>query len=111
MNKLKDNLKKCLDRRNSATKSGVAYSKLPKCKYFEQLLFLCDKSSNKPTESNVAVICNRKNPTQSHVTIDLETTPSKPTTSKSYVEEPCELDSGICKTKLYGDKSKGKSRA
>ena len=50
---LKDNLKKCLDRRSKATKSGAAASKLATCKYFDQLGFLCSKVSNKPTESNL----------------------------------------------------------
>lgn len=53
--KLKDNLKKCLDRRERATKSGVAASRLSKCKFFDQLSFLRDKTSNKPTESNVTI--------------------------------------------------------
>jgi hypothetical protein len=50
---LKDNLKKCLDRRSKAFKSGAAASKLPTCKYFDQLSFLHCKVSNKHTESNL----------------------------------------------------------
>ena len=32
---------------------GAAGSTLPKCQFFDQMAFLHDKSSNKPTESNV----------------------------------------------------------
>ncbi|XP_028396781.1 uncharacterized protein LOC114532138 [Dendronephthya gigantea] len=53
---LKDNLKKCLDRRSKATKSGAAASKLPTCKYFDQLRFLHGKVCNKPTESNLTPV-------------------------------------------------------
>lgn len=50
---LKDNLKKCLDKRNRMTRSGAAASSLPKCKYFEQMRFLHEKTANRPTESNI----------------------------------------------------------
>lgn len=56
--RLKDNLKKCLDRREKATKSGAPYSKMPQCKYFSQLLFLMDKTANKPTVSNISILTN-----------------------------------------------------
>lgn len=50
---LKDNLKKCLDKRQRMTKSGAAASSLPRCKYFEQMKFLHEKTSNQATESNL----------------------------------------------------------
>ena len=50
---LKDTLKNCLDKRNELTKSGAAASKFPKCKFFEQMTFLHEKTGNKPTQSNV----------------------------------------------------------
>jgi hypothetical protein len=53
---LKDLLKNCLDKRNRLTRSGTGASTLPKCKYFELLFFLHEKSANKPTESNVPTI-------------------------------------------------------
>lgn len=53
---LKDNLKKCLDRRSKATRSGAAASKPATCKYFDQLSFLHSKVSNKPTESNLTPV-------------------------------------------------------
>ena len=56
MKYLKDNLKKCLDRRSKATRSGAAASKLATCKYFDQLSFLHSKVSNKPTESNLTAV-------------------------------------------------------
>ena len=50
---LKDDLKKCLDRRLKLTKSGAPASSLPKCSYFEVIRFLHDKTANKPTENNL----------------------------------------------------------
>lgn len=52
---LKDNLKKCLDKRQQMTKSGAPASSLPQCKYFEQMRFLHEKTANKPTDSNITV--------------------------------------------------------
>nr|XP_047127880.1 uncharacterized protein LOC124808777 [Hydra vulgaris] len=43
---LKDNLKKCLDRRRALSRSGAGAFSLPKCKYFDQMAFLHEKSSN-----------------------------------------------------------------
>ena len=53
---LKDTLKKCLDKRNRMTRSGAAASNLPKCRLFDQMAFLHEKSANKPTESNVDIV-------------------------------------------------------
>ena len=36
------------------TRSGAAAATLPKCKYFEQMAFLHEKSANKPTHSNLS---------------------------------------------------------
>eukprot|EP00112_Aurelia_sp_Birch-Aquarium-sp1_P001807 Seg1197.1 transcript_id=Seg1197.1/GoldUCD/mRNA.D3Y31 product="hypothetical protein" protein_id=Seg1197.1/GoldUCD/D3Y31 len=36
------------------TRSGAAAATLPKCKYFEQMAFLHEKSANKPTQSNLS---------------------------------------------------------
>ena len=52
MKNLKDTLKK-MDKRTKLTRSGAKASILPKCKYFEQMAFLHEKTGNKPTESNV----------------------------------------------------------
>ena len=52
---LKDAYKKCLDRINKATRSGSAASRVTKCKYFEQLSFLYDKTANKSTDSNIPI--------------------------------------------------------
>ena len=51
---LKDNLKKCLDKRQRMTRSGAAASSLPQCKYFHQMKFLHEKTANQPTESNIS---------------------------------------------------------
>ena len=37
------------------TRFGAAASTLPKCKFFEQMAFLHEKSANKATESNVDI--------------------------------------------------------
>ncbi len=55
---LKDGLKKCLSWRARVTKSGAGAQKLYKCQYFEQLMFLHEKTANKTTESNVTIITN-----------------------------------------------------
>ena len=52
---LKDNLKKCLDRRSKLAKSGAPASSLPKCNYFEVMRFLHGKTANKPAESNLCL--------------------------------------------------------
>ena len=38
------------------TRSGAAASNLPKCKFFDQIAFLYEKSANKPTELNVEIV-------------------------------------------------------
>ena len=50
---LKDNLKKCLDRRANMTMSGAAATSLPTCNYFNQMLYLIEGVGNQPTESNL----------------------------------------------------------
>ena len=50
---MKDNLKRCLDRRRALTRSGAAYSTLPTCKYFDLMAFLHERTENKPTDSNI----------------------------------------------------------
>ncbi|XP_057295971.1 uncharacterized protein LOC130624932 [Hydractinia symbiolongicarpus] len=75
---LKDNLKKCLDRRTRMTKSGAAASSLPKCNYFEQMSFLYERAPmNFPTESNVR-IQSKENTEQ--------------TCSKESVDQPPDVD-------------------
>ena len=53
---LKDNLKKCLEKRKQMTRSGAAASSLPKCKYYEQMEFLHEKTANMVTESNIILV-------------------------------------------------------
>ena len=38
---------------SSITKSGAAASSLPKCKFFDEMAFLHEKSCNRPRESNL----------------------------------------------------------
>ena len=49
---LKDTLKKCIDKWNKMTKSGAGATTLPKCKYYDEMMFLNDKNSNVSTQSN-----------------------------------------------------------
>ena len=52
---LKDNLKKCLDRRSKLAKSVAPASSLPKYNYFEVMRFLHGKTASKPAESNLCL--------------------------------------------------------
>ena len=63
---LKDTLKKCLDKRNRMTRSGAAASNLPKCKFFDQMAFLYEKSANKLTEYNVEIVPDFASPSSFH---------------------------------------------
>ena len=47
-------LKKCLDKRNRMPRSCAAAVNLPKCQYFDQMVFLNEKSVNKVTEANLS---------------------------------------------------------
>ena len=44
-----------MDRQARAAKSGAGASRVAMCKYYNELRFLCDKTANKPTESNVII--------------------------------------------------------
>ena len=52
---LRENLRRCLQKRNEMSRSGAATYTLPKCKYFSQLQFVHDKVLNKDTQSNVSI--------------------------------------------------------
>ena len=73
----KDNYKECLERQNKAFKSGSAASKVAKCKYYDQLTLLFDKTANQPKESNIAiptapfVIQSLDSPKGIHETVDV----------------------------------------
>ena len=96
--KLKENLKKCLDRRGKATKSGAASSILSKCRYFDQLSFLHDKASNKPTESNIVIACGEGSDTSS-------------LPSPSSCESEVQPSVGVHKRKFSADLSSGGKNA
>ena len=51
--KLRENFRKCLKRREVATRSGSGKTQLPSCQFFKELLFIKDTVSNRPTSSNV----------------------------------------------------------
>ena len=51
--KLRDNYRKCLKRRDKATRSGAGIKTLPTCAFFSELTFISDSVSNRATESNV----------------------------------------------------------
>ena len=54
LKKLTNMLKKCLDKRNRMPRSCAAAVSLPKCQYFDQMVFLHEKSVNKVTEANLS---------------------------------------------------------
>lgn len=54
--KLKDNYRKCLQRREKITKSVAENKKFPTCSYFTKLSFLKDIVSNRKTISNVEIV-------------------------------------------------------
>ena len=49
-NKLRDNYRRCIRKREQATRSGAGQKKLPTCDFFAELSFLHDVVSGKPTE-------------------------------------------------------------
>jgi len=53
--KLRQNYRKCLQRRELKTRSGAGLSKLPTCKSFEQLHFLKDILMDKPSYGNIEI--------------------------------------------------------
>ena len=52
--KLKENYRKCLKRREKATRSGAGRTQLPSCQYYRELQFITDTIANRPTCSNVS---------------------------------------------------------
>jgi len=52
---LRDGFVKCLKKMGEASKSGSSATKIHYCQYFEQLLFLKDSVSNRPSTSNVVL--------------------------------------------------------
>ena len=50
---LRDNLSKCLKKRDLLTRSGAGATELPRCKFFKELQFLKDVISNRATQSNL----------------------------------------------------------
>ncbi|XP_028412543.1 uncharacterized protein LOC114535434 [Dendronephthya gigantea] len=60
--KLKDNYRKCLQRREKMTRSGAGNKKLPTCNFFTELSFLKDIVSNRKTMSNVEIVNDESQP-------------------------------------------------
>lgn len=52
--RLKDNYRRCIRKREKMTRSGCAGTKLPTCEYFVELSFLRDIVTGRKTESNVS---------------------------------------------------------
>ena len=48
-------MRKCLKKRRELTKSGAGATKLPNCKFYNELLFLKDVLLNRQTESNITI--------------------------------------------------------
>ena len=51
--KLRDNYRRCLRKREQATRSGAGLKKLPTCDFFLELSFLHDSITGIPTETNL----------------------------------------------------------
>ena len=87
---LRDGMMRCLKKISEGQKSGAGASKVPTCKFFDQLLFLRDFVSNRETNSNITlpiesevddIISCEKSPEQHQVCSDTarlkETTPTR----------------------------------
>ena len=59
--KLRDNYRKCLQRRDKLTRSGAGSKKLPRCNFFSELSFLKDVTTNRKTCSNINFEQNLEN--------------------------------------------------
>ena len=51
--RLKDNYRRCIRKREKMTRSGCAGTKLPTCEYFVELSFLRDIVTGRKTDSNI----------------------------------------------------------
>ena len=56
--KLKENFRKCLKRREKATRSRAGRTQLPSCQYYKELQFITDITAHRPTCSNVSPTAN-----------------------------------------------------
>ena len=52
---LRDNYRRCIQKHQLKQRSGAGSSKLPACKYFEQLEFLRDFVSNEESDGNINI--------------------------------------------------------
>lgn len=77
--KLKDNYRKCLNKREKATRSGAGTKKLPTCNFFIGLSFLRDTLVNRKTESNLP------SPSSNDLSLSVD----------DYIEYPCDLTSPV----------------
>ena len=53
--RLRDSCRRCTQKRQLKQRSGAGSSKLPVCKYFEQLQFLNDTVSNEESDGNIHI--------------------------------------------------------
>ena len=84
LEKLRDMLKTCLDRRNQLSRSGAPARELPKCQLFDQMAFLCEMSANKPTESKLPLLID---PLGSPFSEDSVITPPSPSSIDEVITE------------------------
>ena len=82
--KLKENFRKCLKRREKATRSGAGKTQLPTCQYFKELQFITDTVTNRPTASNVPTITDIFRPPPSPAIVPETYDKDDSTTSSSY---------------------------
>ena len=70
---LRDNYRRCIQKRHLKQRSSAGSSKLPVCSYFEQLQFLHDTVSNEESDGNIDIeFTQRASPNPESKVVDVE---------------------------------------
>ena len=77
--KLRENFRKCLQRRKAATRSGAPGKQLSTCLYFKELSFLTDVIGVRNTTSNLNISQNYSSSNKENTDLAPQTTPPHPT--------------------------------
>ena len=77
--RLRDNYRRCIRKRETLTRSGSANKKLPTCEYFVELSFLRDVVTGRKTEPNIQAMQT--------ATAEINDDSSTSSTASSYVNE------------------------
>ena len=104
--KLKDNYRKCIQRRDRMTKSGSGSTKLPVCNFFKELSFLKDISSNRKGTSNVPNSTLNQTNTEDTTTVPSSSIPTKRNDKRKHSSDiELGIDAMLVKALSSGDKS------